>query len=151
MAFAILLVPSLRGNPFVPGEIIRGDFKQIGELFLENHCFDCHDDETKEADLNLLDLGPVDEINAAVWKSVWAQVAMGEMPPKNKSQPKITERLKFSDWIVQQLQNEMKDKGGFKAHLDPKKANYLDHNLLFGDLPEGIKPVSYTHLRAHET
>ena len=33
----------------------------------------------------------------------------------------------------------MKDKGGFKAHLDPKKANYLDHDLLFGDLPEGIK------------
>jgi hypothetical protein len=33
----------------------------------------------------------------------------------------------------------MKDKGGFKAHLDPKKANYLDHKLLFGDLPEGIK------------
>ncbi|MDA7756722.1 hypothetical protein N8920_02375 [Opitutales bacterium] len=81
MAFAILVIPSLRGKPFVPGEIIRGDFKQIGELFLENHCFDCHDDETKEADLNLLDLGPVDEINAAVWKSVWAQVAMGEMPP----------------------------------------------------------------------
>ena len=139
MAFAILLVPSLRGNPFVPGEIIRVDFKQFGELFLENHCFDCHDDETKEADLNLLDLGPVDEINAAVWKSVWAQVAMGEMPPPNKSQPKITERLKFSDWVVQELREEMKEKGGFKANLDPKKANYLDHDLLFGELPNDIK------------
>jgi hypothetical protein len=139
LAFAILVVPSLRGNPFVPGEIIRGDFKQFGELFLENHCFDCHDDETKEADLNLLDLGPVDEINAAVWKSVWAQVTMGEMPPKNKSQPKITERLKFSDWVVQELREEMKEKGGFKANLDPKKANYLDHDLLFGELPNDIK------------
>jgi hypothetical protein len=88
LAFAILVVPSLRGNPFVPGEIIRGDFKQFGELFLENHCFDCHDDETKEADLNLLDLGPVDEINAAVWKSVWAQVAMGEMPPRTNLSPR---------------------------------------------------------------
>ena len=101
LAFAILVVPSLRGNLFVPGEIIRGDFKQIGELFLENHCFDCHDDETKEADLNLLDLGPVDEINAAVWKSVWAQVTMGEMPPKNKKRPDVIRRLAFSDWIVQ--------------------------------------------------
>ena len=139
MAFAILVVPSLRGNLFVPGEIIRGDFKQIGELFLENHCFDCHDDETSEAGLNLLDLGPVDQINASIWKSVWAQVTMGEMPPQNKKRPDVIRRLEFSDWIVQQLQNEMKDKGGFKAHLDPKKANYLDHNLLFGDLPEGIK------------
>lgn len=123
----------------MPGENVRGDFNQIRELFLENYCFDCHDDETKEADLNLLDLGPVDEINAAVWKSVWAQVAMGEMPPKNKSQPKITERLKFSDWVVQELRKEMKEKGGFKANLDPKKANYLDHDLLFGELPNKIK------------
>ena len=146
MAFAILVVPSLLGKPFVPGEIISGDFKQVGELFLENHCFDCHDDETKEADLNLLDLGPVTEINAAVWKSVWAQVAIGEMPPKNKSQPKITERLKFSDWVVQELRKVMMDKGGFKANFDPKKGNYLDHDLLFGELPNEIKlkPTSST-------
>ncbi|MDG0965628.1 MAG: DUF1588 domain-containing protein [Opitutales bacterium] len=129
----------MQGRPFIPGENVRGDFSQIGELFLENHCVDCHDDETKEADLNLLDLGPVDEINAAVWKSVWSQVAMGEMPPPNKSQPKITERLKFSDWVVQELRKEMKEKGGFKANLDPKKANYLDHDLLFGELPNDIK------------
>ena len=129
----------MQGRPFIPGENVRGDFSQIGELFLENHCVDCHDDETKEADLNLLDLGPVDEINAAVWKSVWSQVAMGEMPPPNKSQPKITERLKFSDWVVQELKKEMKEKGGFKANLDPKKANYLDHDLLFGELPNDIK------------
>ena len=129
----------MQGRPFIPGENVRGDFSQIGELFLENHCVDCHDDETKEADLNLLDLGPVDEINAAVWKSVWSQVAMGEMPPPNKSQPKITERLKFSDWVVQELRKEMKEKGGFKANLDPKKANYLDHDLLFGELPSDIK------------
>ena len=139
LAIAILVVPSLLGKTFVPGEIIRGDFKQIGELFLENHCFDCHDDETKEADLNLLDLGPVNEINAAVWKSVWAQVAIGEMPPKNKSQPRITERLKFTDWVVQELKKVMKDKGGFKANFDPKKGNYLDHDLLFGELPNDIK------------
>jgi len=144
LAFAIFGVPCLLGKAYEPGERIRGDFAEIGEVFLENHCFDCHDDETKEADLNLLELGPVDELNAAVWKSVWAQVAMGEMPPQNKSQPKITDRLKFSDWVVQKLRKVMKDKGGFKADLDPKKANYLDHDLLFGELPKDItlKPSS---------
>ena len=144
LAFAILVTPCLFGKAYVPGERFRGDFTEIGEVFLGNYCFDCHDDETKEADLNLLELGPVDEINAAVWKSVWAQVAMGEMPPQNKSQPKITDRLKFSDWVVQEFRKVMKDKGGFKADLDPKKANYLDHDLLFGELPKDItlKPTS---------
>jgi hypothetical protein len=134
------------GKNYVPGSTISRNFEDIAEGFLEAHCFDCHDDETSEAGLNLLDLGPVDQINASVWKSVWAQVTMGEMPPQNKKRPDVIRRLEFSDWIVQQLQNEMKDKGGFRAHLDPKKANYLDHNLLFGDLPEGIKlkPTSST-------
>ncbi|MFP6769999.1 MAG: DUF1592 domain-containing protein, partial [Planctomycetaceae bacterium] len=31
------------------------------------------------------------------------------------------------------------DKGGFRAHLDPNKGNYVDHDLLFGPLPAGIK------------
>ena len=74
----------LYAEPFVPGEPVSGTFQSRAEPFLENHCFDCHDDETSEAGLNLLELGPVDQINAAVWKSVWAQVSMGEMPPKNK-------------------------------------------------------------------
>jgi len=75
---------ALAGKVYVPGGKIPGDFEEVAVGFLESHCFDCHDDETSEAGLNLLDLGPVDQINAAVWKSVWAQIAMGEMPPKNK-------------------------------------------------------------------
>ena len=135
---------ALNANPYVPGEAVSGTFQSRAEPFLENHCFDCHDDETSEAGLNLFELGPVDQINAAVWKSVWSQVAMGEMPPKNKAQPEVIDRLKFSDWIVGELRDEMKGKGGFKADLDPKKANYIDHDLLFGELPKGImlKPTS---------
>ena len=99
--FAFCSASILAANPYIPGDLVEESFSQVGELFLEKYCFDCHDDETKEADLNLLELGPVDEINAAIWKSVWSQVAMGEMPPKKKSQPDVIERLKFSDWIVQ--------------------------------------------------
>ena len=33
----------------------------------------------------------------------------------------------------------MRDKGGFRAHLDPNKGNFVDHDLLFGPLPESIK------------
>ncbi len=124
---------------YTPGEPARGNFKKFARSFLENNCFDCHDNETKKGDLSLEDLGPVDETNAAVWKSVWAQVTLQEMPPKKKSQPDIVDRLRFSDWIVSELQREMKGKGGFHAHLDPNKGNYLAHDLLFGPLPKGIR------------
>ena len=64
---------------YVPGEKPKGDFENFASSFLERHCFDCHDDETTKGDLNLLELGPVGETNAAVWKSVWSQVALQEM------------------------------------------------------------------------
>ncbi len=141
-AIASLAVASARAaDTYTPGEPVRGEFQDFAQGFLDRHCFECHDDVTTKGDLNLLDLGPVDETNAAVWKSVWAQVALREMPPKKKSRPDVIDRLRFTDWIVGELRDAMEDKGGFHAHLDPKKGNFLDHDLLFGPLPTGIQLV----------
>ena len=129
---------SLGQDAYTPGEPVHGDFDSLALTFLENHCFECHDDDVAKGDLSLVDLGPVDETNAALWKSIWAQTALQEMPPKKKTQPEVVERLRFTDWVVNELQEVMKDKGGFYAHLDPHKGNFLDHNLLFGPLPEGV-------------
>ncbi|MEM7388187.1 MAG: c-type cytochrome domain-containing protein, partial [Verrucomicrobiota bacterium] len=126
-------------EPYLPGRPVEGSFKNIAHPFLEKHCLDCHDDVTTKGNLSLLDLGPVDETNAPVWKSVWAQVTLQEMPPSKKSQPELVERLRFSDWVVGELQNAMSDKGGFHTHRDPHKANFLDHDLLFSPLPDGIQ------------
>lgn len=135
----MLGTPTVAAGTYTPGEPVHGKFKDFAQGFLEQHCIECHDDDTKKGDLSLLDLGPVDETNAAVWKSVWAQVALEEMPPKKKDQPEVIDRLRFSDWIVAELQRAMQDKGGFHAHQDPKKGNFLAHDLLFGPLPEGIQ------------
>ena len=137
--FAVLGTAAQTVEIYTPGELVRGDFKNFARVFLKSHCFDCHDNDTAKGDLSLEDLGSVDETNAAVWKSIWAQVTLQEMPPKKKPQPGIIDRLRFSDWIVSELQRVMKDKGGFHAHLDPNKGNYVAHNLLFGPLPKGIR------------
>ncbi len=144
VVFVVFGVSAGADETYVPGEIVGGKFNDFAQGFLDRHCTECHDDETTKGDLNLLDLSAVDETNAATWKSVWAQVALEEMPPKKKSQPEVIDRLRFSDWIIGELQRVMKNKGGFHAHLDPKKGNFVDHDLLFGPLPEGVelKPTS---------
>ena len=140
VAVVVLLTPNGgAAEGYTPGEPVRGGFKDFAQPFLERHCYDCHDAETKKGDLSLVSLGNVDESNASLWKTIWAQVSLQEMPPKKKSRVDTVERLRFSDWIVGELQRFMKDKGGFAAHLDPKKANYIPHDLLFGSLPEGIQ------------
>ncbi len=137
--FAGFGASAVAADAYTPGEPVRAKFKDFAQGFLDQHCIECHDDETSKGDLNLLELSRVDETNAAIWKSVWAQVALEEMPPKKKDQPEVIDRLRFSDWIVGELQRAMKNKGGFHAHQDPKKGNFVAHDLLFGPLPEGIE------------
>lgn len=134
-----IALPALAAETYTPGRPVQAKFKDLALPFLEQHCFDCHDNDTQKGDLNLSELTAVDETNAATWKSVWAQIALEEMPPKKKTQPPVIDRLRFSDWIIGELQVAMKDKGGFQAHKDPKKANFVDHDLLFGKLPDGIQ------------
>ncbi len=126
---------------YTPGQRVDGDFNGFARPFLIRHCIDCHGETKPEGNLSLSNLGSVDEVNAAIWKSVWAQVALKEMPPRDAEQPGVVERLRFSDWIVGELSRVMRDQGGFRSHLDPDKGNFVDHNLLFGPLPEGIKPA----------
>ena len=133
------LSPKANGQDYVPGKKIDGKFADLAEPFLQSHCFDCHSGSNPEGDFSLEDLGPVDEVNSGTWKAIWAQVALKEMPPADADQPEVVERLQLSDWIVQQLESVMRDKGGFRAHLDPDKGNFVDHDLLFGPLPEEIK------------
>ena len=81
--------------------------------------------------------------NAELWKRVWEQVALKQMPPQDaEDHPEAMERLRLSNWITGELQRAMKDKGGFALHLHPSKGNHLDHDLLFGKLPEGLEPPS---------
>ncbi|QDT28752.1 hypothetical protein Enr10x_40980 [Gimesia panareensis] len=133
------LLPAAMGETYTPGQKVSRDFKTFAKSFLTTHCVDCHGQSEPEGNLSLHDLGPVDEVNAATWKSVWAQVTLKEMPPQDMDQPEVVERLQFSDWIVGELTRVMSDKGGFHDHLDPNKGNYVDHDLLFGPLPENIK------------
>jgi mono/diheme cytochrome c family protein len=57
--------------------------------FLEQHCTDCHDAETKKGglDLTALALKLDDRASFATWVKVHDRVASGEMPPKKKARP----------------------------------------------------------------
>ncbi|MEM9110003.1 MAG: DUF1588 domain-containing protein [Planctomycetota bacterium] len=133
--------PGKPNGTYTPGEKIHQDFDGFAQVFLDTHCLDCHDETIRKGNLSLEELGPVDETNAALWKSIWAQVALQAMPPKKRPQPEVIERLRMADWIVAELERVMQDKGGFTAHLDPSKGNFISHDLLFSELPEGIELV----------
>jgi hypothetical protein len=118
-------------------------FKKKVQPFLDDYCLSCHDEETKKGNVSLENLTDVSADNASMWKRIWEQVALKEMPPRKKSnQPKLTERLELSNWITAGLTSAMKDKGGFTDHMRPSKGNHLDHDLLFNSKLENLEPAS---------
>ncbi len=61
--------------------------------FLEKHCVDCHDADTKKGNLDLRSLKPEE---FARWVKVYDRVSLGEMPPKKKAQPAPAEAKAFT-------------------------------------------------------
>ncbi len=111
--------------------------------FFENYCLDCHDGETQKGGVALHDLSNITEQNAALWKRVWEQVALKEMPPrKKKTQPDLMERWTISSWITDGLGKAMDGKGGFLDNQLPSKGNHLDHDLLFNTKHDNLEPSS---------
>ena len=118
-------------------------FESRSTSFLSKYCMDCHDDETQKGGVAFHELTRINEGNARLWKSIWEQVALKEMPPKKrKTQPNLEERHQLAELILPEMQRVLKDKGGFHEHLHPSKGNLLDHDLLFGELPKNLKPTS---------
>lgn len=62
--------------------------------FLEQHCYDCHDADTKKGGLDLMAL-TLDAQHLDLWIKVHDAVERGEMPPKKKKQPSETEKAAF--------------------------------------------------------
>ena len=133
-----LLSSPVSADSYTPGQRVDEDYESFARMFLDAHCVDCHGDSEPEGNLSLHDLGPVDEVSASIWRTVWAQVTLKEMPPRDAEQPDVIDRLKFSDWIVGELTRTMRDKGGFQAHLDPDKGNFVDHDLLLVRCPRAL-------------
>jgi hypothetical protein len=61
---------------------------------LEQHCYDCHDAETKKGDLDLTAL-TLDTQHVDLLIKVHDAVERGEMPPKKKKQPAEAEKAAF--------------------------------------------------------
>lgn len=139
LAWALVAGMAAPASAYTPAEVTEATYAEVAQPFLTQHCVDCHAAEDPAAGLSLVDLGAVDEVNADVWKAVWAQVTLRQMPPPAVEAPEVVERLRFSDWIVAQLQRALKAEGGFRDHLDPSKGNFVDHDLLFGPLPDGLE------------
>ncbi|MEI6235328.1 MAG: DUF1588 domain-containing protein [Planctomycetota bacterium] len=141
--FALQFTPLTNAAQPEPVNAGETTFEKRAKPFLEKYCMECHDNDTEKGNISLENLQDISPENASLWKRIWEQVALKEMPPrKRRNQPELIERYELSRWITDGITKALKDKGGFVDHMRPVKGNHIDHDLLFGALPKNLEPAS---------
>ena len=132
---SLLLAPALVS-------LAAADLRSGLEPFLEQHCYDCHDDFDAEADLNLLDLkfDPSNDANRKTWEKVFHRVETGEMPPKKEKRPEAEAQTGFLKTLKPPLlaadQHDLATRGRVHSRrLTAEEYEYTLHDLLGVDLP----------------
>lgn len=78
---------------------------QMPTAFFQTHCFECHDKDSKQGDLDLtsLTLNAADAENFARWVKIHDRIEAGEMPPKSKPRPPVAEVTQATRLLKQSL------------------------------------------------
>lgn len=120
------------------------------ETFLEAHCYECHDDLTSEAGLDLFavesDLSQPDNFNQ--WSHIFERVEKGEMPPAKRDRPGPAEMKSFLDSLekglvaVEQSNRRESGRAGLRRLSREEYANSLKDilHLPHIDLAEMLPP-----------
>ena len=85
--------------------------------FVEAHCLDCHDSETREGkvDLETLSFRITTAEQAELWQKVLNALNAGEMPPEDSEQPGNAEKADFLDDLARTMvtaRQALSDSGG---------------------------------------
>ena len=85
--------------------------------FLRHHCFECHDAESREGQLDLenvsFDIGTLE--SAERWQKILGAINSGEMPPKKSKQPASRAKANFLEALSAQMvvaRQILSDSGG---------------------------------------
>ncbi len=111
-------------------------FKAAVQPFLDEHCMDCHDEDTARAGFRLDTLGTnfTEGNNAGQWKEVMDQINSGQMPPKKKTRPDPKMAFEVSSWVAQQLELTIKLAQGAGGRVPLRRMNRVEYANTVRDL-----------------
>jgi hypothetical protein len=104
--------------------------------FIDKHCVECHEADTKKGDLDLTTLKfDLDDTKAfAEWVKIHDRVRDGEMPPKKKPQPEAALRASFLDSIATPMIAADKAREGKDGRTTWRRMNRYEYENTLRDL-----------------
>ncbi|MEY2408068.1 MAG: hypothetical protein QOF48_738 [Verrucomicrobiota bacterium] len=106
------------------------------ESFLQKHCAECHDSETKKGGLNLdaLAFNLPNPTNFDRWVSIHDRVSSGEMPPKKKARPEPVEVESFTRELSSRLTEVERARTEREGRATQRRLNRYEYENALRDL-----------------
>lgn len=104
--------------------------------FIEKHCTECHDAETKKGDLDLtaLKFELTSPLSFSKWVLVHDRVASGEMPPKKKARPAAAEMEAFTNAVASSLAGVEQERFAREGRSTQRRLNRYEYENALRDL-----------------
>src|SRR5437773_6786219 len=120
----------------VAGPVMAGDLPRAVRQFLEQHCLECHDVETKKGDLDLtaLNFDLAIPTNFSKWVLVHDRVSNGEMPPKKKARPEAGELAAFTESLSSSLVSAEQPRLANEGRATQRRLNRYEYENALRDL-----------------
>ena len=121
-----------------PAEAATHDdtFATIILPFLEQNCYECHDADTREANLNLESFADATSLSAnrARWELIFNRIRHGEMPPSTQARPDHGQVQTVTRWLNEEFLREDKLAPPSVGHVAPRRLNRTEYNNTVRDL-----------------
>ncbi|MEY2410198.1 MAG: hypothetical protein QOF48_2868, partial [Verrucomicrobiota bacterium] len=111
-------------------------FDQAVRPLLKQFCLGCHSTEKHKGDLDLERFTSLNEVlrHPKPWQAVVEQLALGEMPPKEKPQPTAAEREFLIAWVNAALDDAAQARAGDPGPVVLRRLNNAEYTFTVRDL-----------------
>ncbi len=112
------------------------EFSPIGRAFLEKHCLKCHSGNEPKAELSLEPYRSSSSLikQRKVWNNVRKMITTGEMPPKGKPQPTVSEAAVFVDLVKAVFDHADKNAKPDPGRVTMRRLNRVEYRNTIRDL-----------------
>jgi len=112
------------------------DFEKDIRPLLKQYCLNCHSTEKHKGDLDLEHFTSLSEVmkHPKVFEGVLEQLQLGEMPPKEESQPWPAEREQLLNWINVTLDEAARAQAGDPGPVVLRRLSNAEYTYTLRDL-----------------
>lgn len=130
---------------FAQADVVTAEyFERSVRPLLREYCLKCHSTEKKKGELDLERLSALAEVrrHPKDLQNVVEQLALGEMPPKDKPQPTPSERERLSAWVQAVLVDIGRESAGDPGPVVLRRLTNAEYTYTVQDLTGlGLRPA----------